>query len=554
VVGGWLTYRYQRAIAGERHSDQIASAQAVRNAADALQQGDFPRVEELLKQTDARRRDWLGRHLALRLHGPQVVLPGESVATAALRFSQDSRTLVSTGFQGYIRTWDGKQSQAAWLEPVPLNAPIDFQAAAFDRSGNRLAYVLVPTVELVPRPAWTLVVRDRSGDHAWRVLGIPSDVHSLTVAPAGNAVTVATYHPTNGTSLEQFQFTNGKWNRTSLAMPFRIWALAYSPDGKELAAGGERGWTRFQQQRPPSTLRWAKSEPVQALEYTPDGRILAIGIGTESASKVELLTLSSGQTRTAVSLAGEISDLSYDGQGKQLAVATSTGNVTVWDSRNWTEASTLSMGYTKRGGPTVELSPDGSSLAVGDKLGRVEKWQFGTDLPQQIHLSSTEYRSTDIAAALPFLRSDQTLNIAGSVLTRTRVGLVRWRPAGWLTHSSTLDTHVSAPIALAPNGRIAAVGEGEAIRVRAAGDATWRVLPTPTTSFALGFSADSATLAAGDGEGRVTLWDTRCWERLAQFSVALPSQQRSLVSIQFLNSEQLQARTADGTVFTWNAK
>ena len=85
-----------------------------------------------------------------------------------------------------------------------------------------------------------------------------------------------------GNTLRLWEVQSGE-ERLALSQPAPartfIWSLAFSPDGRWLAAGGSDGWVRLWE-LPSGTLVYAArlhSAAVTGLAFSPDGRVLASG-------------------------------------------------------------------------------------------------------------------------------------------------------------------------------------------------------------------------------------------------------------------------------------
>jgi hypothetical protein len=150
-----------------------------------------------------------------------------------------------------------------------------------------------------------------------------------------------------------------------------VQALAFSPDGKELAVStgrsyyGAPGITRFWDVATGESRGHLGSEPVRArcLAYSPDGQFLAAALRDQYLA---IFDTSSGEMRREI-YAGRpnhmwlISSLAYAPDGQWLAAVDDQGDVHVWESP---DASGEYRAIRKTGGTTLAFSPDGRVLAV----------------------------------------------------------------------------------------------------------------------------------------------------------------------------------------------
>lgn len=131
--------------------------------------------------------------------------------------------------------------------------------------------------------------------------------------------------------------------------------VAFSPDGESLAAGGHGGVVGIYRVNEGETAARVelRNEVVQAVSFSPDGKLLAIGTGV------------------------------WDRRGNRL----STGSVKLW-SLNGNEFVAEWVGFEAPIN-SVAFSPDEKFLAAGSWDGKVRVWQTEFDLPKYIILAHT---------------------------------------------------------------------------------------------------------------------------------------------------------------------
>ncbi len=152
--------------------------------------------------------------------------------------------------------------------------------------------------------------------------------------------------------------------------PGTLQSVAFSPDGKEIAAGsnGEgsvKVWDAATQQMRFRLYRGPTG--VLAIAYSPDGKTLAAGY---SDNLVALWDVATGAMRTTLTgHTGWVNSLVYSPGGKMLISASQDGKIKLWDTRT----NNLIADFTSAPGSNpLALSPDGSTLATASPGGFID--------------------------------------------------------------------------------------------------------------------------------------------------------------------------------------
>ena len=159
------------------------------------------------------------------------------------------------------------------------------------------------------------------------------------------------------------------------SVPGLVLALAFSPDGKLLALGGENPSVALRDAATNKTkaVLTAHTAPVTCLAFAPDGMTLATGGHDRS---VKLWEVAKGAERlTLVGHSSWVNAVAFAPDGKTIASAGQEGTIKLWDTADGRALATLDG----PDGPVraVAFAPDGATLAVAS--GRVVTiWDVAT--------------------------------------------------------------------------------------------------------------------------------------------------------------------------------
>jgi WD40 repeat protein len=278
--------------------------------------------------------------------------------------------------------------------------------------------------------------------------------------------------------------------------------LAFSPDGKTLAAGGQDGTVRswnVAKGRVVATVTVAPASAVPpALAFSPDGRTMATG-GPDG-----IMLWDTSTWRSKGSIAGQtgtVDALAFSPDGRALA-AGGRGNeanpglpLRLLDVAGGTSTDFATADYVDYGVGSIKFSPDGRTLAT-DGNGTV-LWDVATG-----RAKATLMQGGGSAAFSP----------SGKILaTRGDDSVLLWNMAS--PQPTAIHTRFSdGALAFSPDGKAIAIGGTRTVQLWnvTSGRPITALLTSYTNDVSsVAFSPDGKTVAAGSDDGTILLWTVR---------------------------------------------
>ncbi|WP_168211166.1 nSTAND1 domain-containing NTPase [Actinosynnema sp. ALI-1.44] len=290
--------------------------------------------------------------------------------------------------------------------------------------------------------------------------------------------------------------TRSKTRRATLTdHPTFLRAVAFSPDGQQMATGGEDAnlvlWDANRGQRL-ATLA-GHTERIRDIKFSPDGRSVA------TSSNDRTVVLWDVRDRTAVRRLtghqGVIQAVAFSPDGSIVATAGGDRTIGLWDTATGRRLATLT-GHTASV-DSVVFSPDGRTLASASTDYTIRLWDVTS------HASvATLTGHTNQARAVAFSPDGRTLASAGHDHT-----VILWDVAS-RTVRARLTGHTNNIYALAFHPRLPLLASGE----EQGRILLWNIDRAPLaghtkTISATAYSPDGKTLVTASTDHTATLWD-----------------------------------------------
>ncbi|MFF3127070.1 hypothetical protein ACFVRD_33290 [Streptomyces sp. NPDC057908] len=344
-----------------------------------------------------------------------------------------------------------------------------------------------------------------------------------------------------------------------------IESLAFSPDGRTLAAGWHAGLVSLWDVTHPDDVKPAKA-PLNLdcpdvfshrVAFSPDGHTLAAACDddagtislwdtTDPAHPVRGRSLKTGHP---------VNSLAFSPDGRTLAAGSSPGAVHLWKVADPGHPAPLGKPLTGPAQPvmSVAFSPDGHTLAAGSADHTIRLWNVThpkTIGPLGRPLTGPGNAVTDVV----FSPDSQTLAAGNS---DGKVDLWNLPPTRIIGAGGNV-----ASVAFSPDGRTLAAGnQNKTVSLWNTADPNnpaprGEPLTGPDDAVdAVAFSPDGRTLAAGDSAGKVHLWNTADPNHPVRLPETLTGANGLIFSVAFSPDGHTLAAAGDnelGSIALWN--
>ena len=275
-------------------------------------------------------------------------------------------------------------------------------------------------------------------------------------------------------------------------------AVAYSPINASLiaSAGNNRAVKLWNVQNDTVTTLGHHADTVNSIAFSPNGQLLASG-GDDYTFRVWQVSrqreIENSQHITD-NTRSQIKAVAFSPNGQRLATAGM--HVKLWNTRNWTEVTTLRHDEWVW---SVAFSPDGKLLATGNADGHVNVWNL-----QSQQLIAQRQADTDSLYAVRFSPDNRILAAAGYAGKVKLWKVANWQPLGTLNANGTVHG-----ISFSPDSRTLAGTGYESVNLWTVNMGENIATLTGHTDWvnATAFSPNGDALISGGADGTVRMWD-----------------------------------------------
>jgi WD40 repeat protein len=323
----------------------------------------------------------------LTRHPEFATLARTATDVESIAFRDDGRRLVSITVAGKLQLWDAASGMLCAERDLATSAELIESVgalAAFDAEGRRVAARCREDNSRVR--VWEV---DR-GETLFTGLDHSYPVHCLRFSPDGRLLATGASDGTREDRKAEIKVWDAIEGTLRATLPARgrLFALAFSPDSRWLAVGGDRGLVVFDWSSGRELVRTgASGGGVTALTFRPDGlRLAAAGVEDQKvhlwdcdhwdeapSRPTPLLTLPAPRL---------LCDLAFSPDGSRLAGA-SRDLIKMWETETGVEVLTLHGAPARYRDPPfnarVVFHPDGTRLAATNWNESISVW----DAPRQ---------------------------------------------------------------------------------------------------------------------------------------------------------------------------
>ncbi|MFC1765896.1 protein kinase [Planctomycetota bacterium] len=566
-----------------RLAEERAEANNLAMAKEAIDKGDFGRVQKLLNACESDLRGWEWQHLNYMSVDPCIktfrgyegdvysiaVSPdGRHIITGS---GSDGRHTVSASEVDTVKIWD----TATGSEVMAMHGHNDdVQAVALSPDGTRIASGDDEGILKIWDTASGAEVKTLLG-HSGMIGVIAFSPDGRRIASSGSERTVRVWDAINGA--EVMRLSGHKRG---------IWGMDYSPDGKFIASGSSDGTIKMWDAQTGAEVRTLTTgrDGVDSIAVSPDGSYIASAEG-KSVTIWDTHTGDKGITMHGHTR--EIIRIAFSPDGKRLASASRDKTIRIWNANTGQEERCL-RGHAL-GVCAVVFSLDGKQIISGSWDNTMKVWDPAIDREVLERYRGTRTGhvafSPDGKRIAACTESDKIVLIdalsGATIMTfpghRSQWGSgtksITFSPDGRRIASGGLDKTIKVwdaltgalemtltghtgfvwSVAFSPdNRRIVSGSRDETIKVwKAATGALERTLTRHKGDVrSVMFSPDGIRIVSGGEDGTVRIWDALSGTELLTFF----SHERSVHDVSVSNDgKRIASCGIDRTIRIWDA-
>ena len=306
---------------------------------------------------------------------PKRSFPTDAGPITSAVFTPDGNMLAVADWEGKIRPYDFATGNQRFEIILDKRASGDCRFLAVSPDGATIAAVGTDqTIRVID----TATGRVRQTRH-----GSPHPYNSVAFSPDGKTIAAGGFGPDGpggllrGGLLEMWDPASGNVKTVEFLNP--VWVLAFAPGHPEWLAVGTGSDGVRMVDVPSAKEKYSGREPgpVRALAFSPDGRWLAASAGD---NRVHIGTSSNGW-RTVMhrgvdqlnGIIGRVNSISVSPDGKLLATASLDGTAKLWEVRRHRCVETFAPASDKTGAVAL-FTPDGKSLVTAGDDHMIRVW------------------------------------------------------------------------------------------------------------------------------------------------------------------------------------
>ena len=461
---------------------------------------------------------------------------------ADFSFSTDGSTIVSITWDGVVSVADVKTGILKKSFTVKMTEGVFCVGFSPDRN----------LVAIGSRDGIIYLVDVTKGELLRKLTGHSYDVQRIAFSPDGTMLASASYVDE---TVRIWNTNTGEQIRISAEQTGDFFGLVYSPEGNILASSGSGdGTIRFWDANTGKQKHviTGHTDFVSSTVLHPDGRHIVCGYEDGTIRYWDFNTKQ--QVKTFEGFINTVTGLVFTPDGKAL-VGAGDNFIRIWNAKTGKEIMSFSR---KEWLDDIALSPDGQIIASESDDKTICLWNIKTG-----ELKRMLKGHNDRIYSVVFTLNGQIL-ISGSEDNTIRL----WHVTSgkniktYTTHTDALESHGGSPLsfegakslALSPEGKTLASGDGEKnihLWDFETGNTRMTLTGHRAPVYTLAYSHDGKLLASGSSDGNVRIWDTKTGE----LKIQLTGHTKWVTTLTFSHDgKTIFSASDDGTILLWDIK